>query len=203
MSDRSLTGYDNLDAVSGQPDEEVYLYDAETEQLTCASCNPTGARPVGVSSEHGAPLVGGHGYEDWGATWLSGFLPGWTAFEHVAGGVARVQPRYLSDSGRLFFDSDDALVPRDINDTWDVYEYEPEAVGGCSSTVSNRSRVFMPAHEYETEDVKGEEGAGCVGLISSGESGEESALPGRLGNGRGRVLHDDREAHPAGHRRRL
>ena len=29
MSDRSLTGYDNTDAVSGQPDEEVYLYDAD------------------------------------------------------------------------------------------------------------------------------------------------------------------------------
>ncbi len=33
MSDRSLTGYDNDDALSGQPDEEVYLYDAETNQF--------------------------------------------------------------------------------------------------------------------------------------------------------------------------
>src|SRR6202043_1120723 len=39
MSDRSLTGYDNRDVVSGQPDEEVYLYHAS--HLTCASCNPT------------------------------------------------------------------------------------------------------------------------------------------------------------------
>jgi hypothetical protein len=48
MSERSLTGYDTLDAVSGQPDEEVYLYDAVSNRLICASCDPTGARPVGV-----------------------------------------------------------------------------------------------------------------------------------------------------------
>ena len=28
MSDRSLTGYDNHDAHSGKPDEEVFLYHA-------------------------------------------------------------------------------------------------------------------------------------------------------------------------------
>lgn len=28
MSDRSLTGYEDMDAVSGQWDEEVYLYDS-------------------------------------------------------------------------------------------------------------------------------------------------------------------------------
>ena len=49
MSDKpSLTGYDNIDAVSGKPDEEVYLYDAVAGRLVCASCDPTGARPVGV-----------------------------------------------------------------------------------------------------------------------------------------------------------
>ena len=52
MSDRSLTGYDNEDESSKGPakalDEEVYLYDASSERLICASCNPTGARPRGV-----------------------------------------------------------------------------------------------------------------------------------------------------------
>jgi hypothetical protein len=28
MFQRSLSGYDNRDVVSGEPDEEVYLYDA-------------------------------------------------------------------------------------------------------------------------------------------------------------------------------
>ncbi len=48
MSNSPLTGYDNRDAVSGQRDEEVFLYDAASNHLVCASCNPTGARPVGV-----------------------------------------------------------------------------------------------------------------------------------------------------------
>jgi len=37
MSDRSLTGYDNIDAHSGQPDEEVFVYDAAANTLACAS----------------------------------------------------------------------------------------------------------------------------------------------------------------------
>ena len=59
MSNRDLTGYDTIDANSGQPDQEVYLYHAETSasgvleagKLVCASCNPTGARPVGVEAQ--------------------------------------------------------------------------------------------------------------------------------------------------------
>ena len=47
MSNRSLTGYDSRDARSGVPDEEVFLYDASTRGLVCASCDPTGARPYG------------------------------------------------------------------------------------------------------------------------------------------------------------
>ena len=48
MSERSLTGYENRDASSDVPDEEVFLYDASTGHVVCASCNPTGARPLGV-----------------------------------------------------------------------------------------------------------------------------------------------------------
>ena len=61
MSDRELTGYDNHDANSGAADEEVFLYHAseslgtEPSSLVCASCNPTGARPVGVFDE-GPPI---------------------------------------------------------------------------------------------------------------------------------------------------
>ena len=46
MSERSLTGYDNRDAVSGQPDEEVFLYDARSGRVVCGSCSPTGGRPA-------------------------------------------------------------------------------------------------------------------------------------------------------------
>ena len=99
--DTSLTGYDNRDAKTGQPDSEVYLYDAETGRLACASCNPSGARPTGSSE------VPGHEFQ------RRGFEP---------------TSRVLFDTGRLFFDSADALVPQDTNGNTDVYEYEP---AGC------------------------------------------------------------------------
>ena len=144
--------------------------------LTCASCNPTGARPTGTPEEQ-AGLVKGGGQGGSASTWLSAELP---TEDFMEGGVLRYQPRYLSDSGRLFFESDDALVPKDINGTWDVYEYEPEGVPAgehaCTSSSASGSVVYKPARVFEAQGRTGEEGAGCVGLISSGESQEESVF---------------------------
>jgi len=155
MSDRNLTGYDTTDAVSKHPDEEVYLYDAVRDKLTCASCNPTGARPVGVKYGDGQ-LVGAIGlFEE--AEWVASNVPPWTP---SAVGESRYQSRYLSDSGRLFFDSHDALVSQDVNGTQDVYEYEPVGVGDCSLS----SVTFS------------ESSGGCVAPVSSGTSNEESAF---------------------------
>jgi hypothetical protein len=189
MSDRQLTGYDNLDANSGKPDEEVFLYDAESGRLACASCDPTGARPVGADSQSAnVSLVDEYDYQGWNgqegagsSTWLSADLPGWVAFEKSTATVSRYQPRYLSDAGRLYFNSYDALVPKDTNENWDVYEYEPEGVPAgaehaCTSSSTSGSVVYKPAHSFEVQGVQGEEGAGCLGLISSGESGQESDL---------------------------
>jgi hypothetical protein len=189
MSQRQLTGYDNQDAVSGASDEEVYLYDAASGRLACASCNPTGARPHGTEYEadggSGAatsvllPLVGGITVKEWPANaWLAANVPTWTE----VGGYSLLfhQPRYLSNSGRLFFNSGDALVPKDVNGQWDVYEYEPEGVPSgehaCSPASASGSVVYKPVQVFEVEGHRGEEGPGCVGLISSGTSPEESAF---------------------------
>jgi hypothetical protein len=60
-------------------------------------------------------------------------------------------PHALSDSGsRLFFNSFDALVPRDNNAQQDVYEWEAPNSGGCAKV------------------------NGCINLISSGESPQKS-----------------------------
>ncbi len=181
MSERELTGYDNHDANSGTPDEEVFLYDASTERLICASCNPNpNVRPVGVQDEgrsaadpDGRLLVDEAGL--WGGgRWLAGSIPGWTPVNNA--GAAFYQSRYLSDSGRLFFNSSDALVPEDSDGTEDVYEYEPVGVGSCGSGASSRSQLYKPARGFEVEGRKGEEPPGCVGLISSGSSAEESVF---------------------------
>ena len=50
MSNESLTGYDNVDAITGSHDTEVFVYDDENGQLSCASCNPSDERPIGPSS---------------------------------------------------------------------------------------------------------------------------------------------------------
>jgi hypothetical protein len=167
MSEKSLTGYDNRDANSGEPDAEVYLYDADTDRLTCASCDPTGARPVGVND---GPGVGSSG-------WVAANVPNWTRFRWFE---TLYQSRYLSDSGRLFFESVGALVPRDVNGVGDVYEWEPEGVPAgehaCSSASTSGSDVFKPAHAFAVEGRSGEEGGGCVALISAGTSTEESSF---------------------------
>ena len=183
MSAGRLTGYDNRDARSGRPVAEVYLYHASSGALVCTSCDPTGARPTGVEYKKLEPgsggLVGGP-RSTWdsageGRGFVAGNLPGWQqiSLEEFPEGY---QSRYLSNSGRLFFNSADPLVPLDVNGTEDVYEYEPEGVGGCTSSTSSGSVVFEPAHEFVVEGRRGVEGAGCVGLISSGASSEESAF---------------------------
>jgi hypothetical protein len=175
MSAKSLTGYDNRDADSGVPDEEVFLYHApeslsgETGELVCASCDPTGARPMGVFDPDGE----GAGLQiDFGNlwnhnTWLAATIPAWEHeddFENVHPAV--YQPRYLSDSGRLFFNSADALVPADVNGKADVYEYEPVGIGSCQP----------PGYAQSASVVFVEKIGGCVGLISAGTSSEESSF---------------------------
>jgi hypothetical protein len=123
-----MSGYDNADAESEAADAEVFLYDAGADEgqgkLICASCNPSGARPRG-------------------AAWIPGneniFYP----------------PRVLSEDGqRLFFNSHDALLPRDTNGRTDVYEWEAPGKGTCEES----SPSFSPQNQ------------GCVELISSGKS---------------------------------
>ena len=72
--------------------------------------------------------------ELWGGRWVAGDIPGWTA---ATLGSALYQTRYLSNSGRLFFNSSDALVPADVNGEEDVYEYEPSGAAGCQASLAN------------------------------------------------------------------
>ena len=132
QSKAPLSGYDNVGpckVVSGTkqvedgPCTEIFLYDSLAGALTCPSCKITGERPLGGSTL---------------ARMLEpkGSLP---------------QPRYLLDSGRLYFDSRDSLSAFDTNEgVEDVYQYEPDGVGGCARE------------------------AGCVSLISAGSEGIDS-----------------------------
>jgi hypothetical protein len=185
MSSASLTGYDNRDAVSGQPDAEVYLYDSSgAGRLVCASCDPSGARPIGEYDDTPQGSLPQPIDENnvWQEHWLAASIPGWTATDDSS---ALYQPRYLSDSGRLFFDSLDGLVPHDTNGKLDVYEYEPPvgADGGtqssleappndsCTEATVTGSAVYVPA------------AGGCVSLISAGTESADSAFVDASANG--------------------
>jgi hypothetical protein len=164
LAQEPLTGYDTRDRATGAPVAELYLYDARANLLRCASCDPTGARPRGFEYEKLEPgsggLVGGPvGIWSPPTALVAATVPGWIA-NAGAGTVTYRQPRYLSDSGRLFFNSGDALVPQDSNGTWDVYEYEPPGVGTCTEA--------LPTFSVRS--------GGCVSLISSGASSKESAF---------------------------
>lgn len=106
LSSASLTEADT----GGFP--EVYLYRPSPGGLTCVSCNPTGARPLGPSA-----------------------IPGAVANGRATDATRIYKPRVLTAGGdRVFFESDDALVLTDTNARRDVYEWEAGGVGSCASS---------------------------------------------------------------------
>lgn len=109
VSRAELAQYDNTDAATGEADAEVYLYDANTGDLICVSCNPTGERPTGSAGVPGA-VANGKGE-----------------------GATRVyKPRVLvADGHRVFFETPDSLVLQDTNQEKDVYEWEADGMGSC------------------------------------------------------------------------
>lgn len=117
-STASPTGSDNKDADTGEPSTQVFLYDAGADDLSCISCNPTGARPS--ARNVAAP----------NKFWVGGRIPVWASQLYA--------PKVLTDEGdRLLFESFDSLSPRDTNSgRLDVYEWELAGVGDCEATDS-------------------------------------------------------------------
>jgi len=148
-----LTGFDNTDTADGRPVVEVYSYDAESGELSCASCDPTGARPSGAPElrlpYNTPPLPPEAETNVPAAAWI----PTWEHPLHAS--------NVLSEDGtRLFFNSSEALLPRDVNGAQDVYEWEAAGTGSCRGDGSDP--FYFPQND------------GCIYLISSGESPSES-----------------------------
>jgi len=124
MSVEPLTGYGNVDPVGeeGAPEaeHEVFEYGAETGQLVCVSCDPSGAPPLG-SAFIGAELSERTS----------------TPFH---------QPRSVSDDGsRVFFTSPDPLVPGLVGGSDKVFEFEEGSVRLISGAEDGSRAVFLDA----------------------------------------------------------
>jgi phosphodiesterase/alkaline phosphatase D-like protein len=125
ISNRPLTGYDTEPAEPGECSlyagapgcQEIYLYDAETNSLACASCDPTGARPTGEAS------FGPRKQYQW----------------------ALYRARNLLNDGTLFFDSTDELVPSATGRQLNVYQYKNGHVSAISNVDGGGEAFFLDA----------------------------------------------------------
>ncbi|HWO15428.1 MAG TPA: hypothetical protein VNM89_01795 [Solirubrobacterales bacterium] len=163
VSAASLTGYDNTDAASGQPDSEVFRYDAEADggngELLCVSCNPSGGRPMGAKVVNDI--------------WAAARIPGWDSPHHPSRALS-------ADGDRVFFNSFDALDPRDTNGKQDVYQWQAPGSGDCEATDWN----FY------------EENGGCLALITQGTGNEDSEFVEASADGSDVFVRSRSQLHP-------
>lgn len=147
MSLASITGYDNTDAVTGNPDLEVFFYDSTANsgagRIVCVSCNPSGARPKG-------------------ALLTQKLLEGRRAAGHIPTPESQLYaPRVIAANGtRVYFNSFESLVSRDTNGVEDAYQWQAAGSGSCTTGSST----------YQSSS------SGCVDLISSGQSPQGSGF---------------------------
>ena len=140
-----LTSYDNNGEI------ELYLYNAErplsSSNPLCVSCNPSGSPAVSDARLTSSNLS------------LPTFPERRNAF---------LTHNLSSEGNRVFFQTEEALVPEDTNGGLDVYEWERareetdpqevEATNSCERTTAS----FSPSD------------GGCLYLISTGQSAQPS-----------------------------
>jgi hypothetical protein len=112
-----LTGYDSNKHV------ELYLYDADSHRLQCASCRPDGSRAEGDA------LVTAR------------------TFSGAAATSSHLNQPMTTDGSKVFFTSSDALVPEDTNGKTDAYEFDSATgtVHLLSGGTDNGDSYFMDA----------------------------------------------------------
>jgi hypothetical protein len=133
-SQAKLTGFENAQR------NELYVYDA-TRPLT-----PDG-NPVCISCNAGV-----------GPATAGAVLSSDPQLGIVSDEVALLTRNLSSDGTRVFFESEEALLPQDTNAVRDVYEWERQGTNGCAAETA----AFSQSR------------GGCLYLISTGQSTGES-----------------------------
>jgi hypothetical protein len=139
------------DGYANEGHSEVYYYDAATAALSCLSCRPDGA-PAQADSflNHSSPRAD---------------QPFVAILSPV--GVGAAVRNLSATGGRAFFVSTEALVPGDVNDSQDVYEWEMPGTGSCTTASAGYAAAS----------------GGCLSLVSSGESPEGAVFQGASEDG--------------------
>jgi hypothetical protein len=125
---------------------QVYEYDYAADELSCASCNPSGA-PTGKANAR----IG------------SGYISNTANINDTDGSMSRG----VLDDGSVFFESRDRLLPEDSNDKQDVYRWSHGQLDLVStgrsasdsyygdSSPDGRSVFFFTSERLVSQDVDG------------------------------------------------
>jgi hypothetical protein len=130
----------------------AHVYEASSGKLNCALCTegaPLQVNRTCIACEREELAYTG--------VYFQGYAGTFGYFSPILGVAA---PHSISDDGsRVFFESNNALVPGDTNGVMDVYEWERDGTGSC------------------------EQANGCIFLLSSGRSPYPSVLVGASASG--------------------
>jgi hypothetical protein len=132
----SLTGYDNAPPLPSdctgehevpRPCQEIFLYDAAGNTLSCASCDSDGRPPTAIA----------------------GIRP--PEFDNTVSFTPGHLQRNVLDDGRVLFDTYNDVLPADGNEQSDVYEYQAGKLSLLSSPAGSGS--FFDEASPSGEDV--------------------------------------------------
>jgi hypothetical protein len=139
LTTSELTGYDSnyFDSFGVEKiARQMYVFDALSGEVQCASCNPSGEPPTVLRSDPPA--------NETGAT--------------SADVMASKSGRFMSEDGRVAFATAEALVPRDTSGKIDVYEFvegRPQLIssGTGERDILSKLGFFLLGHNTGLEAV--------------------------------------------------
>jgi WD40-like Beta Propeller Repeat len=152
LSYQSITGYESTNPETGHPVKQIYLYDSVGETVECVSCPYAGAPVIGPSE-----------------FFLSSY----------PGRIVRLRLNHVTDSGQVFFATEGALVPADVNETSDVYEWS-EGEAHLISTGRDPDYTDLAAVSPDGSDVFF---TTAEGILDSDTDGKTTMYDARVGGG--------------------
>jgi hypothetical protein len=116
----------SIDGANNKNKTTIYMYDAVTRNIACVSCRPNGAPSQADSNLADEP-------------------------ESLTFGI--INPRNISNDGRVFFNSSDRLIPADQTLSQDVYEYYQGSVSLISSGQGDLNQSYLADNSDDGKHV--------------------------------------------------